>query len=81
VHFAASRNHIGFYPTPSGLDAFKEELSTYTNGKGSVQFPIDEALPMDLVRRMVKFRLEKNRSKAKGGTYARELRKSLIGHV
>jgi uncharacterized protein YdhG (YjbR/CyaY superfamily) len=65
VHFAAFKNHIGFYPTPSGIDAFQKELSKYKNAKGSVQFPIDEALPVALIKRMVKYRLEKNRKKGK----------------
>jgi uncharacterized protein YdhG (YjbR/CyaY superfamily) len=64
VHFAAFKNHIGFYPTPSGISTFQKELSKYKNGKGSVQFPMDEELPIELIRRMVKYRLEKNRKKA-----------------
>lgn len=66
VHFAAFKNHIGFYPTPSGIDHLKEELSAYKSGKGSVRFPLDEPIPFDLIRRMVELRikenLEKNRS-------------------
>jgi uncharacterized protein YdhG (YjbR/CyaY superfamily) len=53
VHFAAFENHIGFYPTPSGIEAFDNELSKYKSGKGSVQFPIDKPVPYDLVRRIV----------------------------
>lgn len=64
VHFAAFKNHIGFYPTPSGIGAFQKELSKYKNGKGSVQFPMEEALPIELIKRMVKYRLEKNRGKS-----------------
>jgi uncharacterized protein YdhG (YjbR/CyaY superfamily) len=60
VHFAAHKNHIGFYPTPSGIQAFKEELSVYEGAKGSVQFPIDQPLPMDLIRKIVKFRVTEN---------------------
>lgn len=63
VHFAAYKNHIGLYPTPSGISAFKKELSRYKNAKGSVQFPMDESLPVDLIKRIVKYRLEKNRKK------------------
>ncbi len=63
VHFAAFKNHIGFYPTPRGVSAFQKELSRYKNGKGSVQFPMDEPLPLDLIKRIVQFRLEKNRKK------------------
>jgi uncharacterized protein YdhG (YjbR/CyaY superfamily) len=57
VHFAAYRNHIGFYPTSSGIEAFKQELSAYKWSKGSVQFPIDKPLPYELVRRIVRFRV------------------------
>ena len=58
VHFAAFKNHIGFYPTPTGVEAFKEELSHYKGAKGSVQFPLNEAMPLDLIRRIVKFRVK-----------------------
>jgi uncharacterized protein YdhG (YjbR/CyaY superfamily) len=57
VYFAAYENHIGFYPTSSGIDAFRRELSNYKMGKGSVQFPIRERLPFELISRMVKFRV------------------------
>jgi uncharacterized protein YdhG (YjbR/CyaY superfamily) len=60
VHFAAFKNHIGFYPVPSGIDAFKEELSVYKQGKGSVQFPFDQPIPYDLIRRVTQFRVEEN---------------------
>src|SRR5687768_11026421 len=67
VHFGAYEKHIGFYATPTGHEAFKKELSVYKQGKGSVQFPIDQPLPLDLISRIVKFRvkenLEKKRSK------------------
>jgi uncharacterized protein YdhG (YjbR/CyaY superfamily) len=58
VHFAAFAHHIGFYPTPSGTEAFKEDLSHYKTGKGSVQFPLDRPMPTDLIRRIVAFRLD-----------------------
>jgi len=64
VHFAAYKNHIGFYPAPSGLDAFKNEISLYKNAKGSVQFPIDLPIPYDLITKIVKFRLDENIKKA-----------------
>ena len=64
VHFAAFKSHIGFYPTPSGISSFERELSKYKQGKGSVQFPLDRPIPMDLIGRIVEFRLEKNRRKA-----------------
>jgi uncharacterized protein YdhG (YjbR/CyaY superfamily) len=60
VHFAAFEKHIGFYPTPSGMEAFKQELSRYKGAKGSVQFPIDEPLPLPLIRRIVEYRVKEN---------------------
>ena len=60
VHFAAFENHIGFYPTPSGMEAFKKELSSYKGAKGSVQFPTDQPLPLPLIRRIVEFRVKEN---------------------
>lgn len=60
VHFAAFSNHIGFYPTPTGIEAFKEELSPYKGAKGSVQFPIDKPLPLALIRRIVEYRVKEN---------------------
>lgn len=60
VHFAAYKNHIGFYPTPSGIEKFKNELAMYKGAKGSVQFPIDEPMPYELIRKIVKFRVLEN---------------------
>jgi uncharacterized protein YdhG (YjbR/CyaY superfamily) len=60
VHFAAYRKHVGFYPTPSGIEAFKLELSEYEGGKGSIQFPIDKPLPYELISKIVKFRVAEN---------------------
>lgn len=65
VHFAAFKQHIGFYPVPSGIEKFKKELSAYKGAKGSVQFPLDEPMPYDLIRKIVKFRVKENRAKAK----------------
>ena len=65
VHFAAFKNHIGFYPIPTGIQAFEEELSPYKQGKGSVQFPIDQPVPYDLVRRIVRFRVNESLGKVK----------------
>ena len=65
VHFAAFKNHIGFYPTPSGIEAFQKELSVYKGAKGSVQFPIDKPMPLKLISRIVKFRVAENIKKAK----------------
>ncbi len=64
VHFAGYENHIGFYPTPSGIEAFKKELSIYKGAKGSVQFPIDEPLPLQLITSIVQFRVAENLQKA-----------------
>ncbi|OJU15497.1 MAG: hypothetical protein BGN88_07515 [Clostridiales bacterium 43-6] len=60
VHFAAFQKHIGFYPAPSGVEAFREELSGYKNAKGSVQFPLDQPVPYDLIRKIVLYRVEEN---------------------
>lgn len=60
VHFAAHPHHIGFYPTPSGIEAFQQELSVYKSSKGAVQFPIDQPLPLELIARIVKFRVAEN---------------------
>jgi uncharacterized protein YdhG (YjbR/CyaY superfamily) len=65
VHFAAFKNHIGFYPAPSGIEAFKEELSIYEGAKGSVKFPLDQPLPLDLVKKIVKYRVTENLEKKK----------------
>lgn len=65
VHFAAYKNHIGFYPTPSGIEKFKIELSAYKSSKGAVQFPIDDPLPLDLIKEIVKFRVAENIMRAK----------------
>jgi len=64
VHFAAYKNHIGFYPTPSGIDAFKRELSEYKGAKGSVQFPIEKPLPYQLISKIVKYRVVENINQA-----------------
>jgi uncharacterized protein YdhG (YjbR/CyaY superfamily) len=56
VHFAAFKNHIGFYPTPSAIIAFKKDLTPYKQAKGSVQFPTDKPLPFNVVKKIVKFR-------------------------
>lgn len=65
VYFAAFKGHIGFYPTASGIEAFKDEFSAYKSGKGSVQFPLDQPLPFELITRVVEFKLEDNAGKAK----------------
>jgi uncharacterized protein YdhG (YjbR/CyaY superfamily) len=68
VHFAAFKNHIGFYPTPSGTEEFRKELSVYKGGKGSIRFPLDQPIPYDLIDKIVKFRVKENleREEARG---------------
>ena len=65
VYFAAFKNHIGFYPTSSGIEAFKTEISQYKWSKGAVQFPLDKPIPYDLVEKIVKFRVKENLAKKK----------------
>jgi len=64
VHFGAYEKHIGFYPTPSGIEHFKQELSLYEGGKGSVKFPLDQVIPWDLIQRIVEFRVAENLEKS-----------------
>jgi uncharacterized protein YdhG (YjbR/CyaY superfamily) len=64
VHFAALKNHIGFYPTPSGVQAFIKETSKYASTKGAIQFPLEEPLPLKLVSKIVKFRVAENLKRA-----------------
>ena len=64
VYFAAFKNHIGFYPTPRGIEAFDKELKKYKHAKGSVQFPLDKPMPLALIKKMVKFRVKENTEKA-----------------
>jgi uncharacterized protein YdhG (YjbR/CyaY superfamily) len=68
VHFAAFKNHVGFYPTSSGIEKFKNELSGYEGAKGTVRFPLDKPIPFDLIGKIVKFRVKENleRAAAKG---------------
>jgi uncharacterized protein YdhG (YjbR/CyaY superfamily) len=65
VHFAAFKNHIGFYPAPSAIDAFQKELSPFKQSKGTVQFPLDKPIPFDLVTKIVEFRVKENEAKKK----------------
>lgn len=64
VHFAAWKNHIGFYPTSSGMNAFKQELSEYKGTRGSIHFPLTKPLPYELISRIVKFRVTENIKKS-----------------
>src|ERR1044071_8066661 len=68
VHFAAFKNHIGFYPAPGGIDEFKDEVAKYRTGKGTLQFPLDQPIPYDLIVKIVKFRMQQNLEKAEGKT-------------
>ncbi len=63
VHFGAFEKHIGFYPTSSGISAFKKEISKYENSKGTVRFPINKPIPFNLITKIVKFRVKENSKK------------------
>lgn len=65
VHFAGFKNHIGFYPTPSGVEKFKKELSKYEGAKGSVQFPLEEPIPYNLITSITEFRVKEQLAKGK----------------
>jgi uncharacterized protein YdhG (YjbR/CyaY superfamily) len=64
VHFSAYKNHIGFYPTSSGIARFKDELTVYKTSRGTVQFPLDKPIPYDLISKIVTFRVKENLEKA-----------------
>ena len=61
VHFGGFKKHVGLYPTPGGIEEFRDELAAYAGGKGTVKFPLDQPIPYDLIRRIVEFRVEQNR--------------------
>jgi uncharacterized protein YdhG (YjbR/CyaY superfamily) len=65
VYFASQSKHIGFYPTPSGVAAFKKEIMGYKTSKGAIQFPLDKSLPLELITRIVKFRVRENAERIK----------------
>lgn len=65
IYFAGFKNHISLYPAPRGAEEFKKELSAYEGGKGTVQFPLDQPIPYDLIKRIVKFKVKENKEKAK----------------
>lgn len=75
VHFAAYKNHIGFYPTPSGIEAYRDEFSIYEGSKGAIRFPIDKPLPFDLISRVVKFRVIENLKRAEQKTEQKKAKK------
>ena len=66
VHFAAFERHLGFYPTPSGITPFRHELRTYKTSKGAIQFPLDQPLPLKLIKKIVAFRVKENSRKKDG---------------
>lgn len=68
VHFAAFKNHIGFYPTPSGIEEFKKDLAKYASAKGSAQFPLDEPIPYALITKIVKYRVKESAARADAKT-------------
>jgi uncharacterized protein YdhG (YjbR/CyaY superfamily) len=76
VYFALQKNHIGFYPTASGIAAFQEELSAYESSKGAVRFPLDRPVPLELIQRFVRFRVEENRRKAADTARSSQVRSS-----
>jgi len=65
VHFAAFKDHIGFFPTPSGVSAFKKELSLYGTSKGTIRFPLDKPIPFEIIKKIVKFRVSEASGKDK----------------
>lgn len=72
VHFGAFKNHIGFYPAPSGIEEFKKELAKYESSKGAIRFPLDKPLPLTLVGKIVKFRVLKNLENVKAKTKSKK---------
>lgn len=72
VYFAAAKNHIGFYPTSRGIEAFKDELSIYEGSKGAVRFPFNKPLPQELISKIVRFRVNENLNKVAAKKYARK---------
>ena len=65
IHFAAYKNHIGLYPAPRAIEEFKEQLTRYEGGKGTIRLQLDEPIPYDLISRIVKFRVKENLQKSK----------------
>jgi uncharacterized protein YdhG (YjbR/CyaY superfamily) len=75
LYFGAHKNHIGFYPFTTAIEAFRQELSEYNCSKGTVQFPIDKPLPLEIIKRMVDFRVKENLHKAEVKTMLKKARK------
>ena len=63
IHFAAYKNHIGLYPTPSGIEKFSDQLASYKKAKGSIRFPLDQPIPYELIHEIVKFRVQENQAR------------------
>jgi uncharacterized protein YdhG (YjbR/CyaY superfamily) len=80
VCFAAHKDHISFYPTGSGVEAFKEELSGYPFSKGAVRFPVDQPLPLELISRMVEFRVAENLKKAEMKSQNKRAKNKYMGN-
>ena len=76
VHFGGFKTHVGFYPSPSGISAFKKELSAYESAKGSVQFPLDKRMPLPLIARIVKFRVQEVEQKGAKKSVKKTVKKS-----
>jgi uncharacterized protein YdhG (YjbR/CyaY superfamily) len=72
IHFAAFKNHYGFFPSPSGIDAFEEELAPYRTEKGTLCFPFDKPLPWDIIRKVVRFRIRENLNKVRKRNKAKQ---------
>ncbi|WP_290789848.1 iron chaperone [Flavihumibacter sp. UBA7668] len=68
VHFAANKAHIGFYPSPSGISNFEKELKRFKTSKGAIQFPLDQPLPLDLIKQITAFRVAENKEKHEAKT-------------
>jgi uncharacterized protein YdhG (YjbR/CyaY superfamily) len=81
VHFGGAKNHIGFYPTPSAIVAFKNELKDYVTSKGTVQFPLDKPLPVNLITQMVEFRVMEAEEKAQAKTKAKSKKESKSEYI
>jgi uncharacterized protein YdhG (YjbR/CyaY superfamily) len=75
VHFAAFKNHYGFFPGSSGIDAFEKELAPYRTGKGTLRFPFNKPIPWKLIKKIVKFRAKENLNRVKNGTKPNKKRK------
>ena len=79
VYFAAFKNHIGFFPTASGVEAFENEISRYGHSKGTIRFPLDQPLPLELISRIVRFRVAENLRKAEAKTGSKKQEKKQTG--